>query len=76
MHFFSFSDKADWLGLDDKTDAGKSAKTTVGKDEDLSSQTSLQGGVWSVRALVLPCSRQYRVDVVACSRFCRARLFF
>ena len=51
---FVFADKADWLGLDDKTDAGNSAKAGVDKDEDLSPQTSLQGSVltfYSILAL-------------------------
>ncbi|CAB4017659.1 Hypothetical predicted protein, partial [Paramuricea clavata] len=39
----SNKDKADWLGLDDKTDSGNSGKAGVDKDEDLSPQTSLQG---------------------------------
>ena len=34
------ADKANWLGLDDKTDAGN-----LSKDEDISPQTSLQGNV-------------------------------
>ena len=52
--FFVFADRADWLGLDDKTDAGNSAKAGVDKDEDLSPQTSLQGSVltfYSILAL-------------------------
>jgi hypothetical protein len=52
--FFVFADKADWLGLDDKTDSGNSAKAGVDKDEDLSPQTSLQGSVltfYSILAL-------------------------
>ena len=34
------ADKTNWLGLDDKADAGD-----PNKDEDLSPQTSLQGNV-------------------------------